>query len=104
MREVNKLINDSETINKNVKFIYASRDDVFVEKERTKFFDFIIPIIPVINSSNSKEILIEKLQENNLDDALELEYIKDIAWYIDDMRTLNNMINEFNIYRQTISL
>lgn len=104
LREVNKLINDSETINKNVKFIYASRDDVFVEKERTKFFDFIIPIIPVINSSNSKEILIEKLQENNLDDALELEYIKDIAWYIDDMRTLNNMINEFNIYRQTINL
>lgn len=104
LREVNKLINDSETINKNVKFIYASRDDVFVEKERTKFFDFIIPIIPVINSSNSKEILIEKLQENNLDNALELEYIKDIAWYIDDMRTLNNIINEFNIYRQTINL
>ena len=104
LREINKLINDSETINKQVKFIYASRDDVFVEKERTKFFDFIIPIIPVINSSNSKEILINKLQENNLDETLELEYIKDIAWYIDDMRTLNNIINEFNIYRQTINL
>lgn len=104
LREINKLINDSETINKQVKFIYASRDDVFVEKERTKFFDFIIPIIPVINSSNSKEILIDKLQENNLAGTLELEYIKDIAWYIDDMRTLNNIINEFNIYRQTINL
>lgn len=104
LREINKLINDSETINKQIKFIYASRDDVFVEKERTKFFDFIIPIIPVINSSNSKEILIDKLQENNLAGTLELEYIKDIAWYIDDMRTLNNIINEFNIYRQTINL
>lgn len=104
LREMNKLINDCETINKQVKFIYASRDDVFVEKERTKFFDFIIPIIPVINSSNSKEILIDKLHENKLENALELEYIKDIAWYIDDMRTLNNIINEFNIYRQTIKL
>lgn len=104
LREMNKIINDCETINKKVKFIFASRDDVFVEKERTKFFDFIIPIIPVINSSNSKEILIDKLQENNLNGILEVEYIKDIAWYIDDMRTLNNIINEFNIYRQTINL
>ena len=104
LREMNKIINDCETINKKVKFIFASRDDVFVEKERTKFFDFIIPIIPVINSSNSKEILIDKLQENSLEGILESEYIKDIAWYIDDMRTLNNIINEFNIYRQTINL
>lgn len=104
LRELNKLINDCETICKKIKFIYAIREDTFEEKEKTKFFDFIIPIIPVINTINSKEILIDKLKENNLYNELDLEYIKDIALYIDDMRTLNNIVNEFNIYREVINI
>ena len=34
------------------------RDDLFSkETDRTKFFDFIIPVIPVINSTNSDEVM-----------------------------------------------
>ena len=52
LRELNNLINGSKQINRKVVFLYAIKDDMFQDKERTKFFDFIIPVIPVINSSN----------------------------------------------------
>ncbi|KAA6311120.1 hypothetical protein EZS27_037694, partial [termite gut metagenome] len=53
LREINLLINNSKKINKDIVFIYAIRDDMFIDKDRTKFFDFLIPVIPVINTSNS---------------------------------------------------
>lgn len=104
LREINILINKCESINRKIKFIYAIKDDLFIDKERTKFFEFMIPVIPVINSANSREKLLEKLRENNLENYLKLDYIKDITLYIDDMRVLNNIINEFNIYRKNLKI
>ena len=60
LRELNALINNSEQINKRIVFIYAIRDNMFQDENRTKFFDFMIPVIPFINSSNSIEILQQK--------------------------------------------
>ena len=57
LREINQLINNSNKIKQDVVFVYAIRDDVFMNKDRTKFFDFIIPVVPVINYSNSGDIL-----------------------------------------------
>lgn len=71
---------------------------MFENKERTKFFDFIVPIIPVINSANSRQKLLDKLKDNSLDKILDNQFIKSITLYIDDMRILNNIMNEFNIY------
>ena len=65
LRELNLLINNSKKINRDIVFIYAVRDEMFRgEKERTKFFDFIIPIIPVINSSNSVEKLLSIVEKS----------------------------------------
>ncbi|HFK5529592.1 TPA: hypothetical protein ACGZ99_003678, partial [Elizabethkingia anophelis] len=85
LREVNLLLNNSEkTKRKDIVFVYAVRDDMFTDKERTKFFDFIIPVIPVINSSNSSEILLKKKKQFQfqLSDSL----IEDLSFFIDDMR------------------
>lgn len=64
LRELNELINNSEQIDRRVVFIYAIKDDIFgdvdsdkLTKDRTKFFDFIIPVIPIINASNSGDLL-----------------------------------------------
>jgi len=98
LREVSLLLSNSKkTQHKEIVFIYAVRDDMFVDKDRTKFFDFIIPVIPVINSSNSSEILIKKKKEfgYNLSDNL----IEDISFFIDDMRLLHNICNEFFLYK-----
>ncbi|MFK5986332.1 MAG: hypothetical protein QM479_13045 [Pseudomonadota bacterium] len=50
LREINKLVNDNENTSGKIKFIYALKDDMFVHKKRAKFFDFIIPVVPIINS------------------------------------------------------
>ena len=102
LREVNLLLNHSEkTKRKEIVFLYAVRDDMFTDKDRTKFFDFIIPVIPVINSSNSSEILIKKRNQfnYNLSDNL----IEDISFFIDDMRLLHNISNEFYLYKEKLN-
>lgn len=101
LREINLLINNSKKVKREVVFIYAVRDDMFKDKERTKFFDFIIPIIPVINSSNSKEMLIDKKKTNNYDISDDL--LDNISLFIDDMRLLHNITNEFFMYYQNLN-
>jgi hypothetical protein len=102
LREVNLLLNHSEkTKSKEIVFLYAVRDDMFTDKDRTKFFDFIIPVIPVINSSNSSEILLKK--KNQFKYLLSDNLIEDISFFIDDMRLLHNISNEFYLYKEKLN-
>lgn len=98
LREINLLINNSKSIAREVAFIYAVRDEMFKDNDRTKFFDFIIPIIPVINYSNSNEQLTKAL--NEFDYSISTDLIDEVAFYVDDMRLLYNVVNEFHIYFQ----
>lgn len=104
LRELNKIINSCETVDKKIKFIYAVKDEIFNGRDRIKFFDFILPIIPVINSANSRQKLLDKLDENCMSEILDEKYIRQITLYIDDMRLLNNIMNEFNIYKAILNL
>ena len=74
------------------------RDDVFVSKDRTKFFDYIIPIVPVVDGTNSYDQFIEHLNKNDLTDKFEKKFLQGISLYIDDMRLLKNVCNEFLVY------
>jgi len=98
LREVNKLVNNKlKEENKTLKFLYLLRDDIFISKDRTKFFDFIIPIIPVVDASNSYDKFTELFQDinqYNFDD----NFLYSLSLYIDDMRILKNIYNEFLIY------
>jgi predicted kinase len=72
LRELNTILNNYEKIRRKIVFVYAIRDDMFMDKDRTKFFDFIIPIVPIINSTNSNEKLLELLGENiSIDDSVD---------------------------------
>ena len=105
LRELNVVLNNCDTIKEPIVFIYAVRDDIFTEKDRTKFFDFIIPIIPVINSTNSKEVFLKKISYSRalgVDHNVSIDFILDVAPYISDMRILQNMYNEFLIYKATL--
>lgn len=95
LREINLLLNNSKQVERRIVFIYALRDDLFQDKNRTKFFDFIIPVIPVVNPMNANDVLDQKLKLTDISADL----IDDIALYIDDMRLLKNICNEFFIYR-----
>lgn len=80
------------------------KDDVFVDEARTKFFDYIITIIPVINSSNSKAILKKELINAGLKDGdISDDDIAGIAFFIQDMRILQNIVHEFTDYKNKLS-
>ena len=63
LRELNFLLNNSAVVGRKIKFIYAVKDDMFKDSSRTKFFDYITTVIPVINPSNSKDKLKEELEK-----------------------------------------
>ena len=75
---------------------------MFKDTDRTKFFDYITTVIPVINYSNSKEKLTKALRAKGYkvekDGDFAIEDIEDIAFFIDDMRLLKNIVNEFDQY------
>lgn len=104
LREVNTLIN-SKRAKKNKKplrFFYLLRDDIFVSKDRTKFFDFILPVVPVIDSSNSYNKFIEYFKKGKVFEKFDNQFLQRIAFYVDDMRILKNIYNEFMIYYNQI--
>ena len=101
LREVNTLANiqlAKQQSGKTLRFFYLLRDDVFVSKDRTKFFDYIIPIVPVVDGTNSYDQFIEHLNRNDLTEKFEKKFLQGISLYIDDMRLLKNVCNEFLVY------
>jgi len=107
LREINILLNNSKLINREINFVYAVGDDLFDDKkERVKFFEYIIPVIPFINSSNADEQLKTLIKESGLDKSIfTKEFISDVTTFIDDidMRLLTNIFHEFVIYRKTLN-
>lgn len=108
LREVNTLINlQSNRKGKTpLRFFYLLRDDIFVSKDRTKFFDFIIPIVPVVDGSNAYNQFKDHLTENHIFDKFDSKFLQGVSLYVDEMRLLKNICNEFLVYfnRMTASV
>lgn len=98
MREINKLVNENAGVNRSVRFLYALRDDMFVNTDRTKFFEFIIPVIPIINSSNSIDMILEQGRRLELDKRLDRQFLREVSRYLNDLRLIQNIFNEYAIY------
>lgn len=98
LRELNGLINASEGITRRVRFLYALRDDIFVNTDRTKFFEFIVPVIPIINHSNSVDKVLEHVRRLELDAKLDGQFVREVSRYLTDMRLIRNIFNEYVVY------
>ena len=108
LRELNFLLN--RYVNSNgkkkkriIKFIYMVKDGLFASKDRTKFYDYIMPVVPIIDSRTSENYLISLLikdKEENKKNSNELQanILASISLYIDDMRLLKNIVNEYYVY------
>ena len=105
LREVNTLINSkrAKENRKPLRFFYLIRDDIFVSKDRTKFFDFIMPIVPIIDSSNSYDQFISHFKKGGIFEKFDKNFLQGISLYVDDMRILKNMYNEFIVYHNRIA-
>ena len=105
LRELNFLLNHYVKISgdKNpVRFIYMLKDSLFFSKNRTKFFDFILPIVPIVDSKTSENELIELFKA--VENAPDRSVLADISLYVDDMRLLKNIVNEYIVYSKIIPL
>ena len=107
LREICLLINSNKDISekrngKNIKFVFAVKDDLFTQENRTKFFDYIIPVIPFINGSNSYEILNKKIEAADLSQKVDKKILRDVSIYIHDNRLLLNTVNEFILYEKNL--
>lgn len=105
LKELNIVINRNRKANNKRKlvFFYLVKDDLFESQERTKFFDFIIPIVPVVTASNSHDILKKLLTEMWEYDSLDKTFLFNISLYLDDMRLINNICNEYLTYKDTLN-
>lgn len=95
---INKIFRRKEKQYKPLRFFYLLKDDVFVTKDRTKFFDYIIPIVPVLDGTNSYDQFIRHLKQGNIFEKFDSTFLQRLALYIDDMRVLKNVYNEFLVY------
>lgn len=99
LKELSKILNDSKQIDRQIKFIYAVKDDLFSNAtERTKFFDAIVPVIPVISNFNSYAELKDRFKGEQISDKT----IQDISAHINDFRLIKNISNEYYLYRKEL--
>ena len=108
LREINFIIKQSPQVRRPVYFVYALRDEMFVVGEKTKFFDLIVPVIPVINSENSQEKMMELLNHRTfkskpLGEHLERRLVETVCYYIDDLRLVKNIVNEFDMFSNILA-
>ena len=102
LRELNYLLNKSKVMGgRRIVFVYSVKDDLFSDTSRTKFFDYIIPVIPVMNPSNAGDLLKEKLEAHGYHD-IDDDSMMDISGFINDMRLLLNIVNEYYQYREQL--
>ncbi|QIL50620.1 hypothetical protein G7084_04415 [Weissella coleopterorum] len=100
LRELNNKLNQHG--NKKWTFIYLMKDDLFHNaKDRVKFFEIIIPVIPIITTNNSYDKLRKILPSDNY--AIEDRLLDILSVELDDYRLLLNIYNEFMVYQQSDS-
>lgn len=90
-----------------IKFLYVIRDNMFTEEEKTKLFDIIIPIVPILHEENIRQHFLNNIEpvvvaNEKLTDYMDMDYCLKIIKHIKDMRTLNDVMNEFYIYLEGI--
>lgn len=103
LREINGLVNANEGIKRRVRFLYALRDDIFTNTDRTKFFEFIVPVIPIINYSNSIDKVLEQGRRIDLDKRLDRRFLREVSRYLTDLRLIRNIFNEYVIYEANLT-
>ena len=108
LRELNYIYNKrqknhkKEQKGKPIKFIYLIKDEIFESKERTKFFDYILPIVPVIDNSNSLGKMEQLFKSKNIYSDFSISFLDTLSLYLDDIRLIKNICNEYIIYKKKL--
>lgn len=120
LRSLNGLLNAARQLkSRNFRFIYAVRDSVFASlgrddedaktdqaraelarANRTKFFELIVPVVPFITHKNARDLMHQLLTERG--HAISKELVNLTARHLADMRLVQNIINEFEVFKHRL--
>lgn len=108
MRSLNALANDSRVsaakksqAAKPLRFFYLVRDGLFTDpRDRTKFFDFIIPVIPYTDPNNASDIMRSALAGVGL--SVDEGFLYQLSSYIDDPRIIHDIADEAYHYKKIL--
>ena len=108
LREISDLAYSREKLGlrqrkKPLRFFYLIRDDVFTASDRSKFFDFIIPVVPYVDASNSCDQLLQRFEEAGFAGLFTKRFLQDVSLYLGDMRLVSNIVNEYIVYHGRLS-
>ena len=105
IRELNMLINEAEAFkrqNRVVRFIYAIRDDVFTRELRTKCFDYIVAVVPVVDHYNVTDYLIKEYKKGGLFKTVEAAVLEQLLKKVSGLRELKNIVNEYTLFEKCL--
>ena len=111
LRTLNQLLNEavprrSLFQRRPIRFIYAVRDDIFNSaEERVKYFDFILPMIPVLSSEMSANLMKQLLQKAKISSEemdVSSGVISKLCSYISDRRLVHAICNEFLLSKKIL--
>lgn len=103
LKELNYLLNNSADIDqKPIVFIYAIKDDIFKDRTRVKFFDAVIPIIPVASKTNAYPQFKAELDKAGLNEEISDLFLRNVGIYLDDMRLIKSIVSEYGLYRNNL--
>lgn len=115
MRSLNSLANDSrfsdaekkwtekskQEAEKPLRFFFLVRDGLFKNPhDRTKFFDYVIPVIPYIDPNSALDIFQNAL--DGVEITVDKEFLYRLSSYIDDPRIIHDIANEAYHYKETL--
>lgn len=105
LRELNYTYNKKQSKNKPkpIKFFYLIKDEIFETKERTKFFDYILPIVPVMDNSNSLGKMEQIFKSKKIFNDFTATFLDTLSLYLDDIRLIKNICNEYIIYKTKLA-
>jgi hypothetical protein len=115
MRSLNSLANDSrfsdaekkwtekgrQKTEKPLRFFFLVRDSLFKNPhDRTKFFDYVIPVVPYIDPNSALDIFRNALDGVGI--TVDEGFLYQLSSYIDDPRIIHDIANEAHHYKKAL--
>lgn len=100
------LINRSKLVKHEVRFIYGLNDECFEDSEiRSKFFDLIVPIVPLATYSSAAQAIAEDpfIKELIDDEKLSRITINIISLHFRNQRQINAFLSQFYLNCQKLA-
>lgn len=104
LKELNLILNSCSGIDKKITFVYSLRDSIYSKiTDRTKFYDFIISVLPLSTSVNAILNYSNEFEFYEIDYRIFSTELMNIAtYYIRDVRTIKSVVNDYYLFNKII--